>query len=607
MGLVFLAEDTALHQQVCLKTLHTQWMGNPEASRRFTREIVLARRVAHHGVCRVHDLHDEGGLRFLTMEYVEGTPLRELVGKDAEPVAVVRALRITRNVCRALAAAHDVGVIHRDLKPRNIMLRSERTATEPDDICLLDFGIATAEDAVSQGLTQPGFMLGTRHYIAPEVWGGAAATARSDLFAVGVLLFNLLVARMPWSAGPASGQLLDRMMTGPAAPPSSLRREIPPEVDALVARALEVDPAARFADAHAFAAACDAVLTRLSVAQPFSIPAPVTGIFSRDTVVSGRALDSDPSSSSSSSSSSSASVAAGPSVDDVGAEGSASWVVGGRAVDLPARPRQMPGRARSETEIVLREVTVSDADDALAKRPTRRVWAAPIALSLVGIAAAWWLFRPDDAAPPPAQTEPAPTTSATSAALSPAAPRDPSSSTSSLPPPPPPSSPPPSPVAPPLVADPVVTLVPLAPTPAEPSSPPKPSPRVRNAGKAAALLAQRDLRSAMETRGLIAGDDAALDRLSRGAAVQLRKGRSAAAVAGFDDAIARTAAVRVDKAFVQRKLTRFNAGFDAVADEGLRARLDDVAGRASLEFAAGRYDGANRALNAGFRLLNKDR
>ncbi|MDP2342061.1 MAG: serine/threonine-protein kinase [Deltaproteobacteria bacterium] len=559
MGVVFLAADTILQQRVCLKMLHPQLMGNSEAIARFTREIVLARRIAHHGVSRVYDLHDEGGIRFLSMEYVEGTPLRELVGKDAEPVPVMQALRITRNVCLALAAAHDVGVIHRDLKPRNIMLRSPQTATEPDDICLLDFGIATAADAVSQMLTQPGVALGTRHYIAPEVWAGEAATARSDLFSVGVLLFNLLVARMPWPTRAIAGQL-ERMMAAPAPPPSSWRPGLPREVDALVARALAVDPAARFANAAAFAAACDALLEQLDP-PTMRVPAPVSGI---TLVTPEPPLASAPDASFETMPTS----AMNPRVDSVTDSDSASWVVDGRAVDLPARPKVMPTAEVSGTELVIRTVSVDDELAAVLPRRGPFVAAGLIAL-LVAALGTLWITRDDDPAPVIATTTttPEPTPEPTPPAI-------------------PEPTPEPTPITPPTTT-----------TTRRPS----------NTGKAAATQAQRDLRAAMDTRGIVAGDDAELDRLRSTAAQRLRGRRYAAALEVLDDAIGRAAAVRVDKAFVQRKLTRFNTRFDGVTDATLRARLDDVAGRASLDFAGGRYDAANKTLNVGFGLLNKDR
>jgi hypothetical protein len=231
-------------------------------------------------------------------------------------------------------------------------------------------------------------------------------------------------------------------------------------------------------------------------------------------------------------------------------------------------------------------------DDVAAVAPGRPL--GPVA-ALIGLAGAvllgaLWIFDPD---------EPPPTTTPPPASLEPPPPP------ASLEPPPPASLEPPPPPVPAEL--PVLAPLPTTPpTPTTPTTPPA-SPRPSSAGKAAAGQAQRDLRAAMEGRGLVAGDDAELDRLRTSATQRLRARRYAAAVESFDGAIARVATVRVDKALVQRKLTRFNTRFDGVKNEALRARLDDVVGRASLDFAAGRYESANQTLNVGFGLLNKDR
>ncbi|MDP2343622.1 MAG: serine/threonine-protein kinase [Deltaproteobacteria bacterium] len=340
MGRVFLAEDTVLRLPVCIKVLQPDFAFHPEADARFMREIVLARRIAHPAVCRLHDLHDVvdagGAVRFITMEFVDGITLRELRARAGE-LPIARALRITRRLCEGLAAAHAVGVLHRDLKPSNIMLRASAGGFDDDDVVILDFGVA-AVDGVASTLTRPGFPLGTRHFIAPEVWAGLPATPRSDLFAVGVVMFLLLTGRLPWPAT-QDPELIEAMQRGPAPSSSSLRAGISSAVDALVAQALAVDPAQRAFDAGRFATACGALVD--------VVPRPVTGLQlmrcdlpAKPTplpvaqAASARPSELEPEPAQTRSWMPPAQTRPSP---DPGSSG-VSWIVSGKPVDLPARP-----------------------------------------------------------------------------------------------------------------------------------------------------------------------------------------------------------------------------------------------------------------------------
>ena len=242
-GTVYLARDTLLGSTLALKVLHRDLFGDREVRERFRRELVLARRVTHPGVCRIHDLHEEHGTTFLTLEYVPGDTLAALIhahGKlDAE-----RTLHVLRELSPPLAAAHAAGVIHRDLKPGNIMVRDDGT------VSILDFGMATADDL--QRITQAGRTVGSLRFIAPEVWEGKTATTASDLYAVGVTLYACLSGRLPYDAQTPAA-MFDALKR---APPSLCEiADVHPAVEAVVRRAMARDPKKRYGTIEALVVA----------------------------------------------------------------------------------------------------------------------------------------------------------------------------------------------------------------------------------------------------------------------------------------------------------------------------------------------------------------
>lgn len=248
-GVVFLARDTLLGQPVALKVLHAHLVENHEVRERFKREIVLTRRVSHPGVCRLHDVHEDDGLTFITMEYVEGRTLAEVI-QEEKRLSVARTLALLRELAPPLQAAHEKGVVHRDLKPGNIMVR-------PDGgVSVLDFGMATADD-VSR-ITHAGRTVGSLRFIAPEVWEGQPATAASDIYALGVVLYACLAGRLPYEAStPAEAFQAQRK------PPASLvglSLGATPALDEVVRRAMARKPADRFASATALARAFEGAL-----------------------------------------------------------------------------------------------------------------------------------------------------------------------------------------------------------------------------------------------------------------------------------------------------------------------------------------------------------
>lgn len=616
MGMVFLAEDTMLRQPVCVKVLHASLADQPEASERFNREIVLARRISHKGVCRLHDIYADGDLRYITMEYVEGESLRDVLQTERPLLSVERVLALGASICEALAAAHDVGVVHRDLKPRNIMVRPN------DEASILDFGIATALDGVSS-LTIPGIALGTKHYIAPEVWAGRPATPQSDQFAVGVILFNCLTRRMPYNPS-REMMLFDSMTKGPPPPPSAVRADVPPAVDAVVLRALAFKPEDRYPGVRSLGAAL--LTARDQGSKPASAgavsPAPWT-IGGGPDAVTGSSLPPTqpiiqlPDSLTSTDSGDGPPVSAfdatlvtlppvppvttsGPSIRGFvpsNPEGlpvsDASWVVSGRAVDLPAKPRKVEGAPN----VVVRDIADMMEPDGL-RRGRRRtgLWAAAIVLGAASLAGAIVVLgmpslsantdvgeAPTDATGPRARlvvpvVEPTPPIvvdvadagAASATEVAEVAPDENAGSDAA------------------------------AATDEQTRRRPKPAVDRdrRRYGDAARALA-----AAMGKRGILAGDDEELDRLRTRASHEAQQRDYDAALDSVSEATSRASAVVVDRGFVERKLARFNGAFDRVADEKRRAAADARVAKVMSALAEKRYQDANDVLNGAFELL----
>jgi eukaryotic-like serine/threonine-protein kinase len=195
MGVVYRAFDRELHEAVAIKTLRPEALaGGGVALERFKQEIRLARKIAHRNVVRTYDLGEVNGMYYLTMEYVEGTSLKQLIATRG-PLPVPVTLTIGKQLCRALEMAHEQGVIHRDIKPHNIVV-------EPSGVLkVMDFGIARlANRSKDEGLTKEGMSIGTPDYMSPEQLSGMGLDARSDLYSAGVVLFECLTRRLPFEA-----------------------------------------------------------------------------------------------------------------------------------------------------------------------------------------------------------------------------------------------------------------------------------------------------------------------------------------------------------------------------------------------------------------------
>jgi eukaryotic-like serine/threonine-protein kinase len=247
MADVWLSEDTHLQRRVALKILHKRFAQDREFTERFRREAEAAAGLQHPNVVAVFDRGEVDGTYYIAMEYVEGRSLKELIDAGLSPE---EAVRLVRQVLEAARFAHRTGIVHRDFKPQNVIVNSEGVAK------VTDFGIARA--GVSE-ITQTGSVMGTAHYLSPEQAQGLEVTAASDLYSIGVILYEALTGRVPFEADSAVAVALKQVSQVPQRP-SALNPQVSPALDAVVMRALEKDPARRFQDADAFIAALEAAI-----------------------------------------------------------------------------------------------------------------------------------------------------------------------------------------------------------------------------------------------------------------------------------------------------------------------------------------------------------
>jgi hypothetical protein len=238
-GVVFKAYDKILETLCCVKVLSPEASADRDSRERFRREILLARRVAHRNCCQIFDLGVSDGLYYILMEFVDGLDLSTLI-KQKQTIGVRDTLSIAYQICSALRAAHEVHVIHRDLKPQNIMVTRAGIAK------IMDFGIAKAADLTQ--MTRVGTAVGTPSYMSPEQCKGLPADPRSDLYSLGVVLFTMLTGAQPFKANSVHS-LIFMHISDPPPRPSALNPEVPAEVEALVLRCLEKEPDRRFQSA----------------------------------------------------------------------------------------------------------------------------------------------------------------------------------------------------------------------------------------------------------------------------------------------------------------------------------------------------------------------
>ncbi|MEO3849235.1 protein kinase [Streptomyces sp. B8F3] len=282
MASVHLAHDTVLDRQVAVKTLHTE-LGREDSFReRFRREAQAVARLSHQNVVSVFDTGEDrfagdggGPVPYIVMEYVEGRPLRSVLDEDVARFGAMpteKALRIVSDVLAALDASHEMGLVHRDIKPGNVMM------TRRDQVKVMDFGIARAVQSGVTSMTQTGMVVGTPQYLSPEQALGRGVDARSDLYSVGVMLFELLTGRLPFDADSPLAIAYAHVQEPPPAP-SSINVTVPQVVDALVARALAKNPDDRFAGAEEMR---EEVRRAGGMTPPGAMPSVIAGGHARD-------------------------------------------------------------------------------------------------------------------------------------------------------------------------------------------------------------------------------------------------------------------------------------------------------------------------------------
>jgi serine/threonine protein kinase len=243
MGEVYRATDLTLGQSVALKFLPAEAAGNSRLLERFAGEVRVARQVSHPNVCRVYDLGEIDGAPFISMEYVDGEDLASLLPRIGR-LPADKAIETSRKICAGLAAAHDRGIIHRDLKPQNIMMNKR------GDVVIMDFGLAAIADQLSGAEARNG----TPAYMAPEQLKGAEVTNRSDIFALGLVLYELFTGRRPYDAKTVPLLLLQQE-SGLVTNMTSQFADIDPAVEKTIRRCLDPDPLKRPSNALAVAAA----------------------------------------------------------------------------------------------------------------------------------------------------------------------------------------------------------------------------------------------------------------------------------------------------------------------------------------------------------------
>ncbi|HJZ10502.1 MAG TPA: serine/threonine-protein kinase, partial [Acidobacteriota bacterium] len=263
MGIVYQAYDKQLKEQVAIKLLSPLLSTDNEALERLTREVSLARRVTHPNVIRIHDIAEVNGLHYVSMEYFGGTNLKEHL-KRSGSLSLLNAYQILSQMCNGLEAAHSQGVVHRDLKSQNVMVGPS------GQIKIIDFGLARSVHL--EGMTATGLIMGTPEYMAPEQVSGKHVDERADIYALGVILFEMLTGRVPFT-GDSPIAVGFQQLKDPPPSPRSINPQVPEEVEKIILKALEKNPIHRYRNVDELRKDFEAALPRFAaVATASEVP-----------------------------------------------------------------------------------------------------------------------------------------------------------------------------------------------------------------------------------------------------------------------------------------------------------------------------------------------
>ncbi|HSE40164.1 MAG TPA: serine/threonine-protein kinase [Acidobacteriota bacterium] len=252
MGIVFQAHDKQLNEQVAIKVLSPLMSKNTEALERLKREVSAARRVTHQNIIRIHDISESNGLHFVSMEYFAGTTLKEIIKRDGA-CSLIKGAQLALQICAGVESAHKQGVIHRDLKSQNIIVN------DTGELKIIDFGLASS--AHMEGMTATGLILGTPEYMAPEQVAGKRADERADIYSFGIILYEMFTGTLPFSADTAIAVGFKQLREAPQ-PPRTLKSQLPVALEAIILKALQKDPASRYASMSEMQSELEAVFQK---------------------------------------------------------------------------------------------------------------------------------------------------------------------------------------------------------------------------------------------------------------------------------------------------------------------------------------------------------